>query len=91
MTDNERAALLWLLDGNGQKCIQNKALTEGPFRGEHNILRMMCHDLQARGFVTVGHPNYFGVRWVNLTDAGRMALEADDEQRRAAAKSGGET
>lgn len=99
LTDNERAALLWLLDGNGQKTIRNKDLDEGEFRGQHNLLRLMRHDLEARGFVKISHPDYFGNRWVNITDAGRMALEAaskaidsedeaDDERRRAAAKRG---
>lgn len=79
LTDNERAALLWLLDGNGQKTIRNKNLTEGKFRGEHNLLRMMCHDLQEHGYAVVSRPDYFGNRWVNITDAGREALAAMPE------------
>lgn len=74
ITDNERTALKWLLDGNGQKTVRSKDIADGPFAREHNNLRAMSGVLADRGLVVISGPDYFGNRWINITDAGRAAL-----------------
>lgn len=72
----ERRACRWLLEGNGRKCINylKPQRVHGPDRAqgaEHDNLVEVAKPLAKLGFITIGPPDYFGWRWVDLTDMGR--------------------
>jgi hypothetical protein len=66
----ERRACRWLATGNGQKCMHLILRPDGPDADEHANLVDVHRSLARQGLVTVGAPNHFGWRWVNLTAAG---------------------
>lgn len=71
----ERRALEWLLDGNGQKFISPK-LPHGEWATEKRALLDSHRELERRGLVRVGLPDFHGWRSCNITDEGRAALVA---------------